>query len=166
MESLKIEDNKMNGQKPYLGMIWAILATLLLIGCSAPADDMIEVTFDGNECTVSDTTELTVGEHPFVVKNLTEENVSLRIGRLLEDHSFQDFVDNIEEQGPGRNFEPDWISCCDARFVASEKGESEDEEIITLGIRNEGEHAIYIFETVEESFWPCAPLKVVEAPSQ
>jgi hypothetical protein len=144
-----------------------ILILLLLAGCSESADEMIKVTFDGNECTVSgitELTELTVGDHPFVVKNLTEDNISMQIGRLLDDHSFQDFVNNIDDQAPGRTFQPDWVSCC-ARFVATEKGESADEEIITLGIKDDGEHAIYL-DLPGASILPCGPLKVVEAPSE
>lgn len=156
----------MNIQKFLLGIISAILISLLLVGCSESADEMIKVTFDGNECTVSGLTELEVGEHPFVVKNLTEDNISMQIARILDDHSFQDFVNNIDAQGPERNAEPDWLSCCETRFVATEKGESADEEINTLGIKNEGEHAIYVWNLSNESIWPCASLMVVEAPAQ
>jgi len=161
----------MNGQKLFRGVLWGILVALLLVGCSAPANDQPVITFDGSTCTYKGLSELTVGEHPFVVKKQTEDNFSIIIADLLDGHTFQDLENRIKEQGhvwdeSGSNW-PDWFDARgNIRFVAFEKDDSKGEERITLYIQREGTYAIAIYNTSDETMWPCAPLKVVAAPSE
>ena len=92
---------------------------------------------------------MTAGEHPFALKNLKEENLSLIVIALLDGHTFQDLVDRISEQGTNW---PDWLGRKRTRFVAFDKGESTGEEIISLDIRREGEYVITIYNGSNETF--------------
>lgn len=160
----------MNKQKLFHGMLWGVLTALLLAGCSAPADDQLVVTFDGSTCTYKGPSELTVGEYQFIVKNLIGENLSLQIFRIKEGHTYQEFEDRAEEEGHkftvlGTNF-PDWLETHTTRFVTFEKEETTGDELTTYEVEREGDHALSIYNTSNETLWPCAPLEVVVAPSE
>jgi len=160
----------MNGQKLFHGVLWGILAALLLVGCSAPADDQLLVNFDGNTCTYKGSSELTIGEYQFIVKNLTEDNLSLIINRIEEGHTYQELEDRVNEEehkfpALGTNW-PDWMKSNTTDFVAFEKDEATSNELTTWRIRREGDHALAIYNTSDETYWLCAPLKVVAAPSE
>jgi len=160
----------MNGQKLFHGVLWGILAALLLVGCSAPADDQLVVTFDGNTCTYEGPSELTVGEYQFIVKNLTEDNLSLVIHRIEEGHTYQELEDRVKEEEHkfperGTNW-PDWMLGYTTRFVTFEKDQTTGNELTTWEISREGDHALGIYNTSNETLWPCAPLMVVAAPSE
>ena len=160
----------MNGRKLFRGTIWMILTALLLAGCSAPADtSTVEITFDGNECAVSGPAEYPVGENPFILKNLTEDTLSLQVNRFLDGHKFQELVDMCGKKCKGHESGPtwpDWLYQRGTRYVDCEKNAETGEEISTLEIMQVGDWAISIINTSTSEFWPCAPLKVVEAPSE
>ena len=160
----------MNRQKFFRSVLWGILAALLLVGCSAPADDKPVVTFDGEACTYKGPSELTVGEHQFAVKNLSDGNLSMIISRIEERHTYQDLEDRIDEEEhkfpeQGSNW-PDWVDQNATRFVTFEKDQTTGDELYTLEIRKEGDHALTVYNNADQTWWPCAPLKVVAAPSE
>ena len=160
----------MNGQKLFHGVLWGILAALLLVGCSAPADDQLLVNFDGNTCTYKGSSELTIGEYQFIVKNLIGDNLSLVIHRIEEGHTYQELEDRVEEEGHkfperGTNW-PDWMLGYTTRFVTFEKDQATGNELTTWEISREGDHALGIYNTSDVTYWLCAPLKVVAALSE
>ena len=112
--------------------MWTILITLLLVGYGAPAAtptpipqtatptppsgplpgfvaEGIEVTFDGIECTVSGPTELPIGEHSFVLKDLSGQNQVLYVSYLLDGKTFQDFLDEQPNEPDVYLPKPSWV---------------------------------------------------------
>ena len=121
----------------------------------------IVVTFDGNECTVSGPTELPTGEHSFLVKDLSGQRLLLYVSRLVDGKTFQDMLDLQSE--PGEYYsKPSWV------IYPGRTSEriAEGEDLFTFSLDKEGEHAIYLFGDWPLSLWFCAPLKVMEAPSE
>jgi hypothetical protein len=151
----------MNLQKRFLQLIGIILIAFLLVGCSA---DKIEITFDGSNCTVTGPTSLPVGEHQFVLKNLSEKNYSFWVSRLIKGHTFQDLLDEQGEPGQYVFSLTNWVSW--SSITGFEYGKN-GEEIYTIYLGSEGEYAIYLFDSqAEEEIWLCAPLQVNKKSSE
>ena len=160
----------MNRQKLFRRVLWGILATLLLVGCSAPVDDQLVITFDGGKCTYEGPSELTVGKHQFALKDLSDGNLSIKIFRLDEGYTFQDVVNKVDEDEHKMPVSSttwaDWWDDNHSRFVTYEINEKTGDELYTWEMRKEGNYALTIINNAEETMWPCAPLKVVAAPSE
>ena len=123
--------------------------------------EAIEVTFDGNECIVTGPTELPTGEHSFLLKDLSGQAQVLYVPHLLDGKTFQDMVDLQSE--PGVYYpKPSW--CIHAE--ATREWIAEGEDLYTFYLNKEGEHAILLGSWYPLSLWFCAPLKVMEAPSE
>jgi hypothetical protein len=166
---------KMNEQRLSQQVMWAILIMLLLVGCGTPAAtptsgplprdvaEGIEVTFDGNECIVSGPTELSIGEHSFVLKDLSEQNAYLLVSLLHDGKTFQDWLD--EQSEPGVFARPSWVEF-PSQLGAPKK--TNGGEVWTYILRKEGEHFISVGEDLPDSkrLWFCSPLEVIEAPSE
>jgi hypothetical protein len=179
---------KMNRQKLTQQVMWTILITLLVVGCGAPAAtptpipptgtptttseplpetvaEAIEVTYDGNECTVSGPTELPIGELSFVLKDLSEEmNVHLTVTRLLDGKTFQDLLDLQGEPGKFPPQRPSWIDT--PTLLGRTWNESIGGVVYTYSLNKEGEYVILVSGSSPISVWYCAPLWVIEAPSE
>lgn len=159
----------MKGQQLFGVVIWAFLALFLLVGCGSDSEEQLTITFDGDDCTVTGPTELTVGEQLFIVRNSTEEDLSLLVSLLLDGHTHQDLVDRVNELGSKIDFDgpnwPDFLGVS-GTFAGFEKGESAGEELITLRIMREGDYASSLYDAFTGNFYPCGPLEVVEAPSE
>ena len=165
----------MNRQKLSQQVMWAILITLLLVGCGAPAAtptsgplpesiaEVGEVIFDGTECTVLGPTELPTGKYSFVLKDLSKINVNLYVSRLTDGKTYQDLLDGQSE--PGEYYpKPDWV--VHAIEPGSAWSKPDGGEVHTYFLTREGEYAIYLGTDVPPSLWFCAPLRVIEAPSE
>ena len=127
-----------------------------------PTPMPIVVTFDGNECTVSGPTELPTGEHSFLLKDLSGQGQYLYVSRLLDGKTFQDVLDLQSE--PGVYYpKPSWVVYAPRRPT---ERIAEGEHVYTFILNKEGEYAIYLGTSSPSSLWFCAPLKVMEAPSE
>jgi len=123
---------------------------------------VIEVTFDGNECTVSGPTELPTGDHSFVLKDLSEQYQALYVSRLLNGKTYQGLLDLQSE--PGEYYpQPSWVVHKGSKGM---RRNAKGEKVYTFSLDKEGKHAIYIGSSSPLSLWFCAPLKVIEAPSE
>ena len=129
---------------------------------SLPTPTPIVVTFDGNECTVSGPTELPTGEHSFLLKDLSGQRQVLYVGHLLDGKTFQDLLDRQSEPG---EYVPKVSWVIHAGKIGTERI-AEGELVYTFSLNKEGEHAIYLGAADPLSLWFCAPLKVMEAPSE
>lgn len=150
-------------------LLWT-LAALFLIGCSAAANDQLVVTFNENTCTYKGTSELSIGEHQFIVKNLINGNLSVLVPRIAEGHTYQEFEERVEEEGhkfpiKGTNW-PDWMRGDTSNFVTFEKDQATGDEFTTVEISKEGDYALAILNLSDETLWLCAPLKVITAASE
>lgn len=127
----------------------------------ASEGDIIEygvVTFDGNKCTVSGPGEVPTGKYNFVLNDVTgESRARIMVARLEEGKTFQDLADIQSE--PGKQISPiTWISI-PFNFTV-------DRIVYTFYLDTPGEHAIEVGSYVPHNLWLCAPLQVVEAPSE
>ena len=177
----------MNRQKLSQQVMWATLITLLLVGCGTPAATPtpiqptetstptseplpetvaeFEVTFDGNECTVSGPSESLTGHHSFILNDLSDKRVDLWVGRLLEGKTVQDLLDEQGEPGVWWP-KPSWF------FYAQQIGTAWINEnggkVWTYLLNEEGEYVIYvgIYLADTKNLWFCAQTLVIEAPSE
>jgi ABC-type transport system substrate-binding protein len=128
-----------------------------------PLDAAIEVTFDGNECTVAGPAELPRGEYNVILKYPSEGRVDLWMSFLQDGRTYQDLLDMQSE--PGEYFqEPNWV-LWDPRILRG-WNESVDGEIFTFMLNKVGEHVIYVGNYSPGAIWFCAPLMITEAASQ
>ena len=142
-------------------------ATLDVDAVAQAIAEGIEVTFTGNECTVSGPVTLPEGEYLFVFKDLEgKKSADLWLGRLTDGNTYQDFLD-LQGGEPGKYIpKPDYIDD-EITKVDVDWDISTGEKRITYSLE-EGEYAIYVFNVIEAAWgqWICAPLRVVEAPSE
>ena len=155
----------MNGEKIFQLVIWKIMITLL-VGCGVAADlpvPEIEVIFEGNGCTASGPTRLPTGDHSFAYKNLSEDNIDLWVGRILDGKTYQDML-NLQSE-PGEFIpQPSWT--VHQRQLGKAWNESIGGEIYTFDLNNEGEHYIVVGSYSPKSVWFCGSFQVIEAPSE
>jgi ABC-type transport system substrate-binding protein len=123
----------------------------------------IEVTYDGKGCTVTGPTELPMGEHQFIFRDLTEKNADLYVEYFSEGKTFQDYLDLQSKPGEYVNYQP-WAQQAIKR--GTEWNESIDGKVYTYLLNEEAEHIILIGENWSRNVWFCAPLWVIEAPSE
>ena len=159
--------------------MWSILIMLLLVGCGAPAatpasepspEPVVEVgdvIFDGTECTVSGSTELSPGRYSFVLRDLSEEDVHLFVDRLTDGKTFQDLLDLQSE--PGEYFTaPDWTT--GVLEPGSAWNKPDGGEVHTYILTSEGAYFVGVWswqtETTSQKVWFCAPFWVKEDPSE
>jgi hypothetical protein len=127
----------------------------------------IEVTFDGKRCIVTGPTELPVGEHQFVFRDLVENNADsfhadLYVQNYSDGKTLQDYLDYQGE--PGKYFkDPPWAIRVVKRGI--EWNESIEGKIYTFLLNEAGEHVIVMLENSPLGVWICAPFWVIEAPS-
>ncbi len=128
----------------------------------------IEVTLDGKGCTVTGPTELPMGEHQFVFIDLVEDNedsfhADLYVQNYIDGKTLQDLFDFQGE--PGKYYyDPPWA--IRVPKIGTEWNESIEGKIYTYLLNEEGEHVIVIVENSPLGVWICAPLWVIEAPSE
>ncbi len=125
-----------------------------------PLDDAIEVTFDGNECTVAGPTALPKGEYNFILRYPSEGRVDLWMSFLQDGKTYQDL--RALQSEPGEYFqEPSWV-LWDPRILRG-WNESADGEVFTFMLNKVGEHVIYVGTYSPGAIWFCAPMVVTEA---
>ena len=123
-----------------------------------------EVTFDGKGCISTVPAELPVGKISIIYKDLTENNIDLWVGSFVEGRTYQDLLDSQSEPG---EYIPDrgWTS--DSPKFEQKWNDSLGGEVYVFYLHKEGEHYIVAGRYPPQgSFWFCAPLTVVEPPSQ
>lgn len=126
-----------------------------------PPFEGLVVTYNGRGCTVSDPTDLPTGDHQFVVENLTDDVISLRIYRKLCGYTFQELV---EIQGdPGRNFLPgSFLGGASQTEHTMERIQGTKEFMYTYALHTAGEYSVALYNPTSQNYWLCAPLDVTE----
>ena len=168
----------MKQKKYFQQVIWEILIMLLLVGCgttaatptptSEPLPETVaefEVTFDGNDCTVTGPTELPAGEHTFIFIDRSDMRGELWLVYLDDGKTFQNHLDL--QSKPGEWYpKPSWAHY-DLR-VSLESEELEDRRVdsSTWRLDRVGEHTILCYVPYPQKLWFVAPIIVVEAPSE
>jgi len=116
-----------------------------------PKQDVIELgelTFDGNECTVSGPSEVPTGKYSIVFNDTSEQpGIQVNLLGLLEDKTIQDLIDIQSE--PGEWYpKPSWA------FYGLSLNYPLDKEWV-LVIDEEGEYVIYLWADSSEFLWFC-----------
>jgi len=131
--------------------------TAIKIPASTPHTNDFEVTFDGNDCTVSGPTEVPIGDYSFLLNNVSGQKVLLGVTQFLDGHTFQDLIDLQTE--PGDNFMIEsWMS--------KPSYYTKDHITWTVSLDEAGEHGILISVYNHIGIWLCAPFQVIENPSE
>lgn len=70
-------------------------------------DSRIEVLYDGASCTSTGPTELSAGEHSFVITNTTDDaSIAMYVRHLVDGHTYQDLLDRQAEVGGPGTYHP------------------------------------------------------------
>jgi hypothetical protein len=145
-------------------VVISILVFVLMISACANNDKPFDVTFDGEECTYTGPTELSMGVQKFAYKNISDrEDVDLWAYRLLDGKAFQDLLDLQSE--PGEYFpKVSWIV---HPRKSGEGDESNGGIVFTLDLDIEGEYILLAGSYGPENIWICyPPIQAIEAPSE
>lgn len=141
--------------------------------------EYIEVSFDGDECTVSGQAVHAGDEKLLTVFTTSDEyaRASLYVFELLDGRSYQDLV--AAQPSPGEYFmEPDFVELRGTdpaeSFRRSNEMDLADNQFLTAYSLDEGEHAILVgLREFEDSLlgwqgwhggiWLCSPLQVTQS---
>ena len=155
--------------KVFVVIVSLLIVTLLMTGCAGKDEgftigeviDPIEVTFDGNGCSVTGPTELKAGEHAFIFIDKSGLSGELYLVRLEEGKTFQDHLDGQSE--PGEWYpKPPWVFYDSQLSIESEdtNGGRVDKSIWSLD--KVAEHTILCYVDSPRLLWFAAPLFIVE----
>lgn len=126
--------------------------------------EIIEVTFDGNECTVAGPTEVPPGDHAFVLTDVSDLGAVLFARVMVDGHTYQDALDAEEEAGgPGSYWlRPSWAADAPVDLDPPEIDLADNQQLLASTLFA-GNHFVALYTTTgPELIWLCAPLDVVE----
>lgn len=129
------------------------------------ASEPIEVSFDGNECTVAGASEMPAGDRSFVLTDMSDlDGVTVFARKLVDGHSFQDALDiEAASGGPGAYWpRPSWAADVMPNFDPPEMDLADNQQLLAVSLEP-GEHLVAIYAINPELIWLCAPLDVVES---
>jgi hypothetical protein len=130
----------------------------------ATIDEVGEVIFDSSGCTYIGPSELSLGKYAFVLRDESDWNAQMYVGRLVGDYSTQDLLDLQGEPG-----EPINVAVWDEAFdVAVELGVAKERpdgtKVHTYNFVSEGEYTVGVWsyqrEDIPRTSWFCAPIWV------
>ncbi|NIS79538.1 MAG: hypothetical protein GTO14_04875 [Anaerolineales bacterium] len=146
---------------PNRAIFLLLFILLLLSSCSAkeervdPVDvDEITVYFEPENCRYDGPPAIKQGEVTLIFDNLTEANVTLRVYKLEDDKTWQDFEYHYREGKTGVSF-PSWAS------IVSHKPVLSDPRLMIINFEP-GSYAMACAEILEGTWanWLAAPLEV------
>jgi len=130
-----------------------------------PFEDVFEVTFDGNECTLSGPTELPAGEHTIPLNNLSDYPVFLWIGQPLNGKTWQDGLD-LQSYPTEYVLAPDWYPRAKNTYYGYDPKSDRTRTIFTYIFEDPGEYHVWVESKSDLMLWPCAPFSVFEDHSE
>lgn len=133
-----------------------------IINCMATAQDSLTVKFERNNITYSGPAELPLGDHIFVLKDMSRKDQVLYISLLLDGKTLQDMIDL--QSAPGVYYpKPSWVISIEKQKV---KKIAEGETAYTFSLNEDGVHAIYTYSPSASSLWFGSSFKVIKPPSK
>ena len=147
-------------------LLVAVLLVMSVAACGGDsAEEIVEVSFDGSECTVAGATEVPPGDQSFLLTDVSgRDGVALYARKLVDGHTFQDALDLEEEAGgPGSPLPPwqSWWAGVARDPHPPEIDLADNQELLAVSLET-GNHFLLIWAT-GDSIWLCAPLDVVES---
>lgn len=146
-----------------------LLVTALLVmsvaACSGDSGgEIVEVSFDGSECTVAEPTEVPPGDYAFLLTDVSGlDDVELYARKLVDGHTFQDALDIEKEAGgPGSIWRfPRWWAFPTFDYDPPEVDLADNQQLRPYSLEP-GNHLLAIWAENPDATWLCAPLDVVE----
>ena len=146
-------------------LLVAVLLVMSVAACSGDSgEEIVEVSFDGSECTVAGSTEVPPGDHAFLLTDVSNrDDVGLYARNLLDGHTFQDALDLEKEHGgPGSaRPRPSWFGNVIQTFDPPEIDLADNQQLLAFSLEP-GNHLLLIWAAPNSS-WLCGPLDVVES---
>lgn len=126
--------------------------------------EIIEVTFDGNECTFSGPTEVPPGDHAFVLTDVSDLGAVLFARRLVDPYTYQHVLNAQEKAGgPGSYWpRPPWVRNAVLDDDPPEIDLAENQQLLATTLRPANYSVALYTTTGPELIWLCAPLDVVK----
>jgi hypothetical protein len=147
--------------KKYMLPVILLLLILSMAACANSVVKPIVVTFTGEDCTVSGSTELPAGEHAFIFIDQSGLSGELYLVRLEEGKTFQDHLDGQSE--PGEWYpKPPWVFYDDQVSIESEDTNDGRVDKSFWRLDNVGEHTILCYVDSPRLLWFAAPLFIVD----
>ena len=145
---------------------FVLLISLLLLIISMTAcardDEVRQITFDGNGCTVTGMTELLPGEHVLLIIDTTDSFHRFYLD-YLDGKTLQDLVDL--QPSPGEYFpKPEF-----AHHVVKNKYENDESSggrLSTYAFDFPGEYAALFYQNNPTKLWLCGPINILEQSSE
>ena len=145
--------------KKFTVILLLFIVALLITACGSSDEEPIEVTFTGEGCTVTGPTELSIGEHTFIFKDVSDKRAHFFVRRFEEPYTIQDIFDL--QSYPGEWIDsPSWVVSTSPRGY--EWNETTDEYIGKYDLEVEGNYGlkIYTLQVEDDEIWYCAPFTV------
>ena len=161
-------------------VLYLVMAVMLVSACTtlepAPTEspeevviEVGEVIFNGTECTVTGSTKLSPGKYSYVLRDESEYEAKMYVGRLLGGKTIQDMLDLKGESGgyiPRAVFNEAYNQAFEPGFAWYKP---DGGEVHTYVLSTEGEYTVgiwsYATETTPFTIWFCAPLWIEGTPS-
>jgi hypothetical protein len=125
----------------------------------------IEVTFDGNECTVTSPSELPAGEYTTIFTDLSDLKAEVWLVYLKDGYTIQDHLDGQSEPGVWYP-KPSWMFYDKRYAIDSEESNGRRVTTTTWILDRIGEHNIVCYVSSPQMLWIEASLMIVEPPSK
>lgn len=123
------------------------------------------VTFDGKDCTFSGPSEVPPGDYAFVLTNVSDVGAVLFARELIDGHTYQDALDQMDEAGgPGSYWpRPSWAADVTRDPDPPEIDLASGQRLLALSLEP-GTYNLGVYTaTSPEGIWLCAPLDVLES---
>ena len=155
-------------KKRAVGLMSIALTLLLLViftsACSG--NDSIEVTFDGNKCILSGSSDLELGVHQITVINSSDFQGRMTICRADKGKVWQDILDFDYGDDEDMDSELGWPPWCLGFPSVSVISEDSNQVVYEYTLRDEGQYFVVWEQSEPDAVWPCAPLIVEKAAVQ
>lgn len=137
-------------------------ATQDLVSTMVAVGPMIDVFFDGTECTVSGPTEVPTGNLVvrFTNASTADQLTTPWVGRLYPGKTWQDYVEWIGVPGSYHHETPEWFAI---PTIVRQVTESSTVSYRQYNLDVVAEYNLTV-ESPGDHFWPCGPFNVIAAP--
>ncbi len=151
--------------KRAVGSMGIILLLLMLVifASACSGKDTIKVTFDGDDCVLSGSSDLGTGAHRITVENTSQYSGWMRICRGDEGKVWQDVMDYDFGDGEDVDTHIEWPPWCQ-EFPDSSVVRAEANQVVyEYSLRSEGQYFVIWEQNEPDAAWACSPLTVRQA---
>ncbi len=153
--------------KRVVGSIGIVLTLLLLVifASACSGNDAIKVTFNGDTCDLSGSSDLETGAHLITVENASELKGWMRICRGDKGKVWQDILDFDFSDDEDTDTNIEWPPWCQGFPGSSVVSAEANQVVYEYKLRFEGQYFVIWEQNEPDAAWPCAALTVQKATS-